>query len=111
MQIKNIDMPFKGYIKSQKLISYVLREEYLSKHFKISKKGYIIVFPLFLIDLIFYENLKLNITKLKLFTKNIIINQKKFFYLLNKYKKNFESINFIIKNNQISFKNIAIKSF
>ena len=38
MQIKNIDMPFKGYIKSQKLISYVLREEYLSKHFKISKK-------------------------------------------------------------------------
>ena len=104
-------MPFKGYIKTQKLISYILREEYFSKHFKIPKNRYRTVFFFFLIDLIFYENLKLIITKLKLFTKNIMINLEKNFYLLNKYKNNFESINFIIKNNQINFKDIDIKPF
>ena len=40
-----------------------------------------------------------------------MINRKKIFYLLKKYKMNYASINYIIKNNQISLKSVAIKAF
>jgi len=111
MQIKNPDMPFIGYIKTQKLISYILRDESLSKQFKIAKKRYIIEFLFVLLDLLFHETLKLNITQLKLFTKDIMISRKKMIYLLKKYKKSFANINLIIKNNQMCFRSLDVKAF
>ena len=111
MQIKNIDMPFLGYIQIQNLISYDFRDYFFSKQFEIPKKLCSTWFLLVLLDLLFHDTLKLNITQFKLLTKNIMINRKNIFYLLKKYKMNYESINYIIKNNQISLKSVAIKAF
>ena len=111
MQIKNIDMPLLGYIQIQKFFSCNFRHFFFSKQFKIPKKVSITRFSLVLFDLLFHDILKLNITQFKLLAINIMINLEKIFYLLKKYKTDYASINYIIKNNQISLKSIAIKAF
>ncbi len=111
MQIKNIDMPLLGYIQTQNLISCNRRDDFFRKQFKIPKTISTTKFLFVLFDLLFHDTLKLNITQFKLLTNNNMINRKKIFYLLKKYKINYASINYVIKNNQISLKSVSSKAF